>query len=165
MSVDDEISTISNPSHLTDSVVFQDHMNSRFTDADDNELDMSNVITSCEYYEIEDLNTNNIEMLQSTIHINILPAKYEQLQTLMRRLANINVNIEYILLCETFLNNNNEHLYKIEGYNLENKETNNRGGVAIYIRNDIPYKRRSDLEINIDGEFESIFVETVNPKK
>ena len=147
---------------------FQNHINCRFSDADENELDMTNILTPCEYYELENLNPNNLDILQSTIHINIhsLPAKHEQLQTIIRRLSNINVHIEFILLCETFLNNNNQHLYQIEGYKLEtrNRGTNSKGGVAIFIRNDIPYKRRNDIEINVDGEFESIFLETTGQK-
>jgi len=143
-------------------------MNSRFTDIDDMEIDMNNIITQCNYSIIEDLNTNTQDLLQSIMHINIhsLPAKHEQLQTIIRRLQNRNINLEYILLCETFLNNNNQHLYKIEDYTLENRNrcTNNRGGVAIYIRNDITYKRRTDLEFNIDGQFESIFIETIGSK-
>ena len=33
------------------------------------------------------------------------------------------------------------------------------GGVAIYIMNDMKYKLRDDLAINIDGELESLLVE------
>ncbi len=105
---------------------------------------MTNALTPCEYLEIEKVNTknNNInnELLQATIHINIhsLPAKHEQLQTMIKRLNNMNVYIEFILLCETFLNDRNQNLCNIEGYNLEtrNREINSRGGVALYIRND-----------------------------
>ena len=45
-----------------------------------------------------------------------------------------------------------------------NRITNTKGGVAIYLKNNITYKRRNDLEINIDGEFESIFLETNSNK-
>ncbi len=85
---------------------------------------------------------------------------------MITRLSKVNVHIEFILLCETFLNDRNQNLYAIEGYNLEtrNRAMNSRGGVAIYIRSDISYKRRNDLELNIDGEFESIFVETLSQK-
>ena len=50
---------------------FQNHINCRFSDADENTLDMTNILTPCEYYELENLNPNNLDILQSTIHINI----------------------------------------------------------------------------------------------
>ncbi len=55
----------------------------------------------------------------------------------------------------------NAPLYNILGYNFiyRNRKANSRGGVAMYIRNDIKYVLRPDLEVNIDTEFESIFIE------
>jgi len=49
----------------------------------------------------------------------------------------------------------------IPGYNFlfRNRHTNSRGGVAIYIKNDLKYIRREDLEINYDDEFESVILE------
>ena len=37
-----------------------------------------------------------------------------------------------------------------------------KGGVAIYIRDNIQYDLREDLSIFIEGEFESIFIESIN---
>ena len=34
------------------------------------------------------------------------------------------------------------------------------GGVAICVRNNIDYKERPQLEINIEGSFKSMFIET-----
>ena len=42
-----------------------------------------------------------------------------------------------------------------------NRTNKSRGGVAIYIRKNIEYKLREDLDIFVEGEFESIFLETV----
>jgi hypothetical protein len=36
---------------------------------------------------------------------------------------------------------------------------NRRGGVAMYLKDNIKYKLRNDLEIHIDGEFECLFIE------
>ena len=74
------------------------------------------------------------------MHINIhsLPAKIDQLNILLLRLKQKNINL---------------------------RKTKSRGGVALYIRNDMKYKRRTDIELNVEGEFESIFAEiTGNPK-
>ncbi len=40
-----------------------------------------------------------------------------------------------------------------------NRKVNSRGGVAIYIKDNIKFSNRPDLEINHDGEFESIVIE------
>ena len=127
----------------------------------------------CTYYELENVNykTNSSDqqmLTHATMHLNIhsLPSKYDQLQLMMRRLNTKKIELDYILLCETFLNNNNQSLYNIKGYEMitRNRITNTKGGVAIYLKNNITYKRRNDLEINIDGEFESIFLETNSNK-
>ena len=67
----------------------------------------------------------------------------------------------------TFLRDNNSSLFNIPGYAFlsQNRKTKSRGGVALYIRNDMKYKRRTDIELNLEGEFESIFAEIMgNPK-
>ncbi len=66
-----------------------------------------------------------------------------------------------VLLCETFLNDNNAPLYNIPGYSFcyRNRIGSTRGGVALYVRDDLKFKLRDDIAINVDGEFESIFVE------
>ena len=43
----------------------------------------------------------------------------------------------------------------------KNRTVGTRGGIAIYIKETISFKCRPDSEINIDGEFESIFIETI----
>ena len=71
------------------------------------------------------------------------------------------INMHCIMLCETFLTDNNYVFYTIPGYKLvcRNRQTGSRGGVAIYIRDDLNYIIRDDISVNIDGKFESIFVE------
>ena len=86
---------------------------------------------------------------------------------LLLRLKQKNINLHFILLCETFLRDNNSSLFNIPGYAFlsQNRKTKSRGGVALYIRNDMKYKRRTDIELNVEGEFESIFAEIMgNPK-
>ena len=120
----------------------------------------------CTNYEIEEL--SNIKPHDpgasfSAMHINIhsLPAKHSQLEIIVSRLKEINVTMDFILLCETFLNNNNDSLYNIPGYNFicQNRQTKKGGGVAIYINDSLSYKRRHDLEYNTDNEYETLFIE------
>jgi len=47
----------------------------------------------------------------------------------------------------------------------KNRPSGKRGGIAIYSKDNITFKCRPDIEINIDGEFESIFIETTNKKE
>jgi hypothetical protein len=122
------------------------------------------------YYDIADLINlklpNNTQHKYTAMHINIhsLPAKIDQLTTLLSHLKQNNINLHFILLCETFLSDSNSSLFNIPGYTLEckNRKSLSRGGVAIYIKNGIKYNRRDGIGINIEGEFESIFVEVIS---
>lgn len=99
------------------------------------------------------------------MHINIqgLSSKFESLKMLLSTLLDAKVIIDCIMLCETFINDLNAQLYNTAGYNFtyNNRQNMMRGGVALYIRNNIQYKIREDLGIFIEGEFESVFVETM----
>ena len=55
----------------------------------------------------------------------------------------------------------------MQGYDFiaKHRQLMKRGGVAMYRQNDIIYIRREDLEINMEGENESIFIETQHNKK
>ena len=71
-----------------------------------------------------------------------------------------------ILLCETFLNENNAHMFPIPGYSFihNSRKTRIRGGVAMYILDEFTFRERPDLAINHEGEFESIIAE-IEPKQ
>ena len=67
--------------------------------------------------------------------------------------------IQILGLCETFLNDdilNNE--LQVKGFKFERKDRNNKhgGGLLVYIKNDLSYKRRLDLE---SVEIEYIWLE------
>ena len=71
-----------------------------------------------------------------------------------------------ILLCETWLNNSSPTI-TIPGYNLELENRNGRkgGGVAILIRENLIYKRRPDLKLNVENNrLETCFVELKGTK-
>ena len=74
------------------------------------------------------------------------------------------MKIDYILLCETFVvNDDNVHHFKLLNYNFicKNRTIKAKCGVAIYIRDNIQYNLREDLSIFIEGGFESIFIESI----
>ena len=71
------------------------------------------------------------------MHFNIrsLPSKFSELNQIINRLDDMNARLHCIMLCETFLTDNNYVHYNISGYNLvcRNRQTGKRGGVAMYI--------------------------------
>ena len=127
----------------------------------DNTLDIDSLY--CEIDSIKESLTTCSNAKYCTLHVNIhsLPSKFEQLKDLIYRLSECGVNVQFILLCETFLVEANARCYPIPGYNFiyRNRTSTSRGGVAMYIATDFNYKERPDLSVNVDGEFESIFAE------
>jgi len=117
---------------------------------------------------IKEMSGNKISTKQhgqfNVMHLNIqsLTAKLDQLKLLLANLLESGIKLDFILLCETFLHEGNTPLVNIPGYKLEYKNRINKtkGGVAIYIHDSIEYTRRDDLSLFIEGEFESIFIET-----
>jgi hypothetical protein len=148
---------------------FHEHLLSKFNEIEESQNVFNHACDMCEIDKLDLTKCNKINTEYSIMHINIhsLPAKLSQLEMLINRLAKYNIEIQFILLCETCLNKNNAHLYNIEGYNFISLQRQNitRGGVGIYIKNDINFIHRTDLEINREGEFESIFIQTQSPNK
>lgn len=134
---------------------------------------LSRVINNCKYYDIDDIldiiPKGNI-FKYSSIHINIhsLPSKHDQLISLLSKLHDIDLKINFVMLCETFLNDVNFDKFPIPGFQFVQTNRTNRkgGGVGIYIRDELQFIQRPDLALNIESEFESIFVEVTNlPQK
>ena len=140
---------------------------------EDNELsqDQDSPITlNSQYYDLEELTMENLSMRSNykykALHINIqsLPAKQDKLNKMIADLNEKNINIDFILLCETFLTDINCNMHHLPGYNLVSKHRKNksRGGVAIYVDKKYNFKIREDLSTFVEGEFESIFIEINN---
>ena len=72
-----------------------------------------------------------------------------------------NSTIDILLLCETFLNKNTVSLVNLPGYKMiSNHSTSHKGGgTAILIRDGKPFRRWKDLDIFLEKETESIFIE------
>ncbi len=122
--------------------------------------------TDSTYFDISDDSENMscfVNAKYCTMHLNIhsLPSKFHQLKNLICDLNNRNINIHFILLCETFLVESNAELFHIPGYTFLHQSRSNisRGGVAMYIADNISFVERPDISINVEGEFESLFIE------
>ena len=84
-----------------------------------------------------------------------------ELKLLLTKLEGKNTPTDAILLCETFLNKDTAKLIKIPNYTIHYiNRTNQKGGeTTIMIGNRITHKRRKDLEIMVEREVESTFIE------
>lgn len=129
--------------------------------------DRKNIIkTDSTYCDINDASVNMkcfVNTKYCAIHLNIhsLPSKFLQLKNILYELNNRNIVVHFILLCETFLVETNADLFQIPGYTFIHKcrRSISRGGVAMYIANDISFVERPELCINVEGQFESLFIE------
>lgn len=120
------------------------------------------------YLEIDELPTqllSNSSYSPSVMHLNIrsIPSKLSQLRNIIAQLKDMNVIFDFILICETFLRDETSHLFNMPGYKMvaQNRSTMNKGGVAIYIRDNIPFKIVANLSVMHEGEFETLFVESI----
>jgi len=96
-----------------------------------------------------DKETNNTF---SCLHINIhsLPSKCDRLETILDQFEALDIKLDFILLCETFLNDQNKPQNITQRYNLitNNRQLKTRGGgVAIYVLDKYSYKLRQDVQI------------------
>ena len=138
------------------------------------EIDLTNkidILTSTSKYihmdEIETITNHNDKYISIHLNIQSLPSKFDELNNTLRHFGKNGQNIDFIMLCETFLTDTNEHLYKIPGYTLitQNRKIRQRGGIAIYINEKHNVFCKKDVGINIEGIFESLFVEVDTPDK
>ena len=92
-------------------------------------------------YIITDINSQN-QLVALHLNIQSLPSKFEALEKLINTLDSHKIEIDFIILCETFLHEGNKDLFILAEYNLVSKHRTkmSRGGVAIYIKEKIQYK-------------------------
>ena len=134
-------------------------------DADDDAL-----TTACNYYLPHDIGN----LIDSTcklkiMHLNIhsLPNKIGELKHLLHELEKSKVEIDIIMLCETYINDVNKYRCVIPNYTIEelHRTETTGGGVCLFINDRIKYKLRDDLSIFNEGLFESCFIEVYTGKK
>ena len=128
--------------------------------------DESPLICRCEYYDLDvvDENVNREDFSQyCVLHLNIrsLRTKLDELRILISQIEKRFTAVNFILICETHLTDVTVSYVNIEGYNFEYKNRDGLGGgVAIFIKEGIKYRRRDDLAVNVNKEFESLVIET-----
>ena len=125
----------------------------------------------CDYWETKDLrDCISSSPKQTYLHLNIqcLPAKFDSFISFLSTLTSRNFQNSptIIALSETWLNASNECSYNIDGYHpfMPNSRPDHasRGGVGLFIRNDLEFQERPDLSVFIPMTYESLFV-TIQP--
>ena len=77
-----------------------------------------------------------------------LSSNFDQLKMLLSQLSDANIEIDSILLCETFLNDNNAHLSESPNYNFIDKNWTykSKDGVAMCVHNNIKFNHHEDRD-------------------
>ena len=128
---------------------------------------------NCEYYLPNDfsrlMKTANIanDNIFSMTHLNIR-SLYNKLDSLKQLLNSLYLPFQIIGLTETWLNDTNDDIFKLDNYDFVNanyRTSRNGGGVGIYITKDMNFKLRRDLIINDENIMESTFVEIITSNK
>ena len=117
----------------------------------------------CDYFDLEDcknLNPNNYYLVVMQHNIRSLLSNQCDLKNLLNNLSLKNSQVYIILLCETHLSKQTVEFVNIPNYThvANYRSTHKGGGTSILIRNDIPLKRRHDLETFMEKEIESTYI-------
>ena len=120
------------------------------------------------FWETDDLckyiSSNLQEIILLHSNIQSLEAKYDSFITFLTSLISNNNHClpSVIALSETWLNSTNESLFPINGYQPLiarcRLDHSNRGGVGLFVRDDLEIIPRPDLEKFIPFVFESVFI-------
>ena len=121
------------------------------------------------YYQVEELPSlmSDLDNSLSFFNLNIssLPFYFEEIYTV---LTSNNLKFDILCISETILKLNKTSLASISfpGYNRAYTTTElGNGGTVLYIKNDIKYKLRKDLQIYKSKELQSTFIEVIEPGK
>ena len=118
-----------------------------------NRMDESLWSDKCNYLDPE-----NFNLIVLQLNIRSLLSHQNNLRQLLQIMANKNSTADIVLLCETFLTSRTEKIVNIPGYNIVtmNRTQHKGGGVAILIRDGIPYKQKHNLDCMKEKELECI---------
>ena len=99
------------------------------------------------YYETNDIKQSSLTDLSfqyKALHLNTTACQVNLISLNFFCVAwlTLDIFLDFILLCETFLNEKNSHLYQLPGYKVIQmcRKEGTRGGVTTYIRDKLKYK-------------------------
>ena len=105
------------------------------------------------------MNSENYNLSVLQHNIRGLIGNQDDLKLLFSILQAKNSPVDIMLLCETFLNNITVGLVNIPKYDIisNHQQEYKGGGTTIIIKQGIPYKRHTDLDIIMEKKIESVF--------
>ena len=143
-------------------IMASDSLSDIFEDCDDVSLPTCKYVDPCDI-TVDSLNINNVKY--KVLHFNIrgLASHFDEFKLMIEDCRTRGIIFDFILLCETFLNEHNECNYKLPGYAIEpvSRKKMQRGGVCVYIKSNIEYRVRDDLSYFNEGVYESILLELI----
>jgi len=117
------------------------------------------------YYIVNDMPKNNVQFTNhkyKVLHINIqsLPSSFDKLTSMLTELEGKGILFDFILLCETWLTEKNAEAYNLPGYKFiyKNRTKEQRGGVAIYVKDIYNFTLIEEVSFFDEGVYESIFI-------
>ena len=124
---------------------------------------------NCDYYDLSIPIPSSSNCNLSIFHLNLASLSLHK-DELVTSLSLLEIEFDMIALTETRIRAGIDPTYELslKGYNHYQTPTESvKGGVIIYIKNDIDVKRRTDLENKMykSCELESVFLEIVNEGK
>ena len=99
----------------------------------------------CDYVDLDecnDCNPKGYNFIVLQLNIRSILANQMELKMLLNTLKNKNLNVDAVLLSETFLTDKTLKLVNLEGYTLltNHRKEHKGGGVAILLRNGVNYQ-------------------------
>ena len=124
---------------------------------------------NCEYYDATSRIPNSKNPNFTMIHLNIASLGRHK-EELVAALSHVTIDFDIIAVSESRIIKNREPIYDISipGYQPFSTPTEtSKGGVMIYVKDNIDVKRRPDLEAKMyeSGQLESVFIEILNGKR
>ena len=120
------------------------------------------ILNSCRYLSPEHTIEENHLDSTSLLHLNIcgLYHRIGELKSLICHLSSLHIQPDIILLCGTFLNDNNTKLCQMQGYQIitKNQSVKKGGGIAILAKDGIKLSIMDNLSIHEEGVYESLFI-------
>ena len=94
--------------------------NTQYEHVETNRFNLTDINSN--YYDVNDVlpdtfSHNNVQCKVPHLNVQGLSSKCDKPQTLLSELSDAHVEIDCILLCETFVNDDNAHLSKLPNYN------------------------------------------------
>ena len=128
------------------------------------------IAINCDYYDTTTKIPNSSKPNHSLFHINIASLGLHK-EELIAAISLTNLEFDIIAISETKIMKNTTPTYDITlpGYKepFHTPTESHKGGVLIYVKENLDVKRRNDLESKMyeAGMLESVFIEILNDKK